>query len=52
MPEIDNTAVLNTKHQRELTQVAKSNPLESLMETRLISIPLKSDSKSDRKEHR
>lgn len=52
MPEIDNTAVLNTKRQRELTQVEKNNPLECLIETRPIPIPLKSDSKSDRKEHR
>ncbi len=52
MSDIEETAVLDTKRQREMTQAEKSNPLENLMETRPIPIPLNSDSKTDRKEHR
>ncbi len=52
MSDIEKTAAFNTKRQREMTQAEKSNPLENLMETRPIPIPLNSDSKTDRKEHR
>lgn len=51
MSDIEETAVLNTKRQREMTQAVKSNPLEDLMETRPIPIHSHVDSKSDRKEH-